>query len=185
MMLSKNIPILDLMAAQEMNTSHRSREKIWQQIHQNHLVIKDAVKKGLTGYGVFSPIRLTDGEAVKLINYRKNGKTLAGDYLLIAVEGAIAINEVNASLCIICATLTSGSPGNLPEIMFATKNKLALNDNQMVQKLFCTNDFGVVIANNTMISGHAGVCKAEVGSPSGVTATAAVEVGGGSSKRKC
>lgn len=176
----KQVPISELMVQQEMQTSHRSREDIWEQMRKNYRVMKEAVEKGLTGDGVFSPTGLTGGEAVKLMNYRKRGKSLSGDDLLIAVENAIATNEVNASLGIICATPTAGSSGTLPGVMFGIKDKLGLDEDQMVQMLFCASGFGMVIANNAMISGAAGGCQAEVGSASGMAAAAAVEITGGS-----
>lgn len=178
--LEKQLPISELMVQQEMLTSHRSRHDIWEQMRKNYLVMKEAVEKGLTGDGVFSPTGLTGGEAVKLKNYRKRGNSLSGDDLLVAVENAIATNEVNASLGIICATPTAGSSGTLPGVMFGIKDKLGLTENQMVQMLFCASGFGMVIANNAMISGAAGGCQAEVGSASGMAAAAAVEIAGGS-----
>lgn len=178
--LAKQLPISELMVQQEMRTSHRSRYEIWEQMRKNYLVMKEAVEKGLAGDGVFSPTGLTGGEAVKLMNYRKRRKSLSGDDLLIAVENAIATNEVNASLGIICATPTAGSSGTLPGVMFGIKDKLGLSEDQMVQMLFCASGFGMVIANNAMISGAAGGCQAEVGSASGMAAAAAVEIAGGS-----
>ena len=176
----KQLPISELMVQQEMATSHRSREEIWEQMRRNYRVMKDAVEKGLTGDGVFSPTGLTGGEAVKLQRYRQKGKTLSGNDLLLAVENAIATNEVNASLGIICATPTAGSSGTLPGVMFGIKDKLELSENQMVQMLFCASAFGMVVANQAMISGAAGGCQAEVGSASGMAAAAAVEIAGGS-----
>lgn len=175
----ERVPISELMVRQEMNKSHRTREDIWEQMRQNYLVMKAAVEKGLEGDGVFSPTGLTGGEAVKLQKYRMRGKTLAGDELLIAVESAIATNEVNASLGIICATPTAGSSGTLPGVMFGIKDKLSLTEDQMVQILFSASGFGMVIANNAMIAGAAGGCQAEVGSASGMAAAAAVEIAGG------
>ena len=176
----KQLPISELMVQQEMATSHRSREEIWEQMRRNYSVMKDAVEKGLTGDGVFSPTGLTGGEAVKLQRYRQKGKTLSGNDLLLAVENAIATNEVNASLGIICATPTAGSSGTLPGVMFGIKDKLELSEDQMVQMLFCASGFGMVVANQAMISGAAGGCQAEVGSASGMAAAAAVEIAGGS-----
>ena len=173
-------PISELMLLQEMAKSHRTRAEIWGQMRNNYHVMKAAVEKGLDGDGVFSPTGLTGGEAVKLRNYRQRGNTLSGDDLLIAVESAIATNEVNASLGIICATPTAGSSGTLPGVMFAIKDKLNLTEEQLVQMLFCASGFGMVIANNAMISGAAGGCQAEVGSASGMAAAAAVEIAGGS-----
>ncbi|MFY9902834.1 MAG: L-serine ammonia-lyase, iron-sulfur-dependent, subunit alpha [Trichococcus sp.] len=172
-------PISELMLLQEMAKSHRTRTEIWEQMRNNYHVMKAAIEKGLAGDGVFSPTGLTGGEAVKLRNYRQRGHTLSGDDLLIAVESAIATNEVNASLGIICATPTAGSSGTLPGVMFAIKDKLGLTEEQMVQMLFCASGFGMVIANNAMISGAAGGCQAEVGSASGMAAAAAVEIAGG------
>ena len=168
-------PISELIIEQEIQLSHSSREIIWATMGKNLDVMIAAAEKGRTGQGVQSATGLTGGEAVLMAKYRAAGKTLSGDTMLRAVENAIATNEVNASMGIICATPTAGSAGTLPGVLSVLK----LTRNQQMQLLFCASAFGMIVANQAMIAGATGGCQAEVGSASAMGAAAAVEVAGG------
>lgn len=96
-----------------------------------------------------------------------------------AVEGAIATNEVNAAMGVICATPTAGSSGTLPGILFALNDRLKLTEDQMLRFLFTAGGMGMIIANKASIAGASGGCQAEVGSASAMGAAAAVEIAGG------
>jgi L-serine dehydratase len=143
----------------------------------NLSVMERAVERGLNG--VKSHSGLTGGDAVLLQNYINSGKSLAGNLLLDAVSKAVATNEVNAAMGIICATPTAGSAGVVPGTLFAVKEKLNPTRMEMIEFLFTTAAFGFVVANNASISGAAGGCQAEVGSASGMAAAAIVEMAGG------
>jgi len=140
-------------------------------------VMEQAVERGLKG--VQSVTGLTGGDAVLLQNYIKSGKALAGNLLLDAVSKAVATNEVNAAMGMICATPTAGSAGVVPGTLFAVKEKLNPTRAEMIEFLFTSAAFGFVVANNASISGAAGGCQAEVGSASGMAAAAIVELAGG------
>lgn len=172
-------PISELIIEQEIKLSHSSREIIWATMGKNLDVMIAAAKKGRTGAGVQSATGLTGGEAVLMAKYRAAGKTLSGDTMLRAVENAIATNEVNASMGIICATPTAGSAGTLPGVLSVLKERLTLTRDQQIQFLFCAAAFGMIVANQAMIAGATGGCQAEVGSASAMGAAAAVEVAGG------
>lgn len=47
-------------------------------------------------------------------DYIQSGKALSGDIILGAARDAVAVNEVNAQMGLICATPTAGSAGCLP-----------------------------------------------------------------------
>ncbi|MHA3065309.1 L-serine ammonia-lyase, iron-sulfur-dependent, subunit alpha [Lacticaseibacillus saniviri] len=172
-------PISELIIEQEIEKSHSTREEVWQGMEKNLEVMRAAVKRGATGDGVFSKTGLTGGEAVKMHEYRKTHKTLSGDAMCEAVQNAIATNEVNAAMGVVCATPTAGSTGTLPGVIFILEKRLDLNSEQMVRFLFTASAFGMVVANNAMIAGATGGCQAEVGSASAMGAAAAVEVAGG------
>ena len=123
---------------------------------------------------------LTGGEAIKLKKYRAKGKTLSGDVMMAAVENAIATNEVNAAMGVICATPTAGSSGTLPGALFMLEQRLGLSEDQMIRFLFTAGGLGLIIANHAGIAGATGGCQEEVGSASAMAAAAAVEAAGGS-----
>ncbi|MDV7765830.1 MULTISPECIES: L-serine ammonia-lyase, iron-sulfur-dependent, subunit alpha [unclassified Peribacillus] len=174
---SKNVKIAEIMILQEMEFSGLSREQIIEKMDRNLTVMEQAVERGLKG--VQSVTGLTGGDAVLLQNYIKTGKALGGNLLLDAVSKAVATNEVNAAMGMICATPTAGSAGVVPGTLFAVKEKLNPTRAEMIEFLFTSAAFGFVVANNASISGAAGGCQAEVGSASGMAAAAIVELAGG------
>lgn len=179
----KNLPISELVIQAECNDMNVSRNDVWRKMKHNLDTMRLAVSRGAHGIGVHSKTGLTGGDAVKIKDYRKSHKTLSGDMIMSAVQSAIATNEVNAAMGVICATPTAGSSGTLPGVLFTLEKRLGLDEEQMVRFLFTAGGFGMVIANNAYIAGATGGCQAEVGSASGMGAAAAVEVAGGTPKQ--
>ncbi|ATP38385.1 L-serine ammonia-lyase, iron-sulfur-dependent, subunit alpha [Ligilactobacillus salivarius] len=179
----KNLPISELVIQAECNDMNVSRNNVWRKMKHNLDTMRLAVSRGAHGIGVHSKTGLTGGDAVKIKDYRKSHKTLSGDMIMSAVQSAIATNEVNAAMGVICATPTAGSSGTLPGVLFTLEKRLGLDEEQMVRFLFTAGGFGMVIANNACIAGATGGCQAEVGSASGMGAAAAVEVAGGTPKQ--
>lgn len=175
------VKIAEIMIRQEMEVTGLGREAILEKMSTNLTVMEQAIERGLNG--VKSHTGLTGGDAVLLQNYIKSGKALSGDILLDAVSKAVATNEVNAAMGIICATPTAGSAGVVPGTLFAVKAKLNPTRQEMIEFLFTSAAFGFVVANNASISGAAGGCQAEVGSASGMAAAAIVELAGGTPKQ--
>ena len=183
MLQLKNLPISELVIQAECNDMNVSRNDVWRKMKHNLDTMRLAVSRGAHGIGVHSKTGLTGGDAVKIKDYRKSHKTLSGDMIMSAVQSAIATNEVNAAMGVICATPTAGSSGTLPGVLFTLEKRLGLDEEQMVRFLFTAGGFGMVIANNACIAGATGGCQAEVGSASGMGAAAAVEVAGGTPKQ--
>ncbi|CAM2850499.1 L-serine ammonia-lyase, iron-sulfur-dependent, subunit alpha [Latilactobacillus sakei] len=175
----RQLPISELIIEQEIKMSYSSREIIWATMGKNLDVMLAAEEKGVTGEGVQSATGITGGEAVLMKRYREKGQSLSGDIMLEAVQNAIATNEVNASMGIICATPTAGSAGTLPGILSVITKQLSLDRDAQIRFLFCASAFGMVVANDAMIAGATGGCQAEVGSASAMGAAAAVEAAGG------
>lgn len=164
----------------ECHESGSNRKEVWQRMRSNLLTMRAAIKQGENELGVRSKTGLTGGEAIKLKKYRAKGKTLSGDVMMAAVENAIATNEVNAAMGVICATPTAGSSGTLPGALFMLEQRLGLSEDQMIRFLFTAGGLGLIIANHAGIAGATGGCQEEVGSASAMAAAAAVEAAGGS-----
>lgn len=170
----------ELVIEAECHESGSNRKEVWQRMRSNLLTMRAAIKQGENELGVRSKTGLTGGEAIKLKKYRAKGKTLSGDVMMAAVENAIATNEVNAAMGVICATPTAGSSGTLPGALFMLEQRLGLNEEQMIRFLFTAGGLGLIIANHAGIAGATGGCQEEVGSASAMAAAAAVEAAGGS-----
>ncbi|GFH39697.1 L-serine ammonia-lyase, iron-sulfur-dependent, subunit alpha [Pseudolactococcus insecticola] len=169
--------IAELMIAVEMETSGRTRAEIRALMTRNLEVMIDSVKAGLTNQK--SRSGLTGGDALKMDTYIKSGKTLSDVTVLSAVRNAIAVNEYNAQMGLVCATPTAGSAGCVPAVLISATEKLGLSTEQQLDFLFTAGAFGIVIANNASISGAEGGCQAEVGSASAMAAAALVQAAGG------
>lgn len=172
-------PLSEIIIESEVKSSGVPRDEVWDKMKRNLNTMRQAVTQGESGDGVYSPTGLTGGEAVKIRKYRQNHKTLSGDTMMGAVQAAMATNEVNASLGVICATPTAGSSGTLPGVIESLQNRLDLDEDALIRFLFTAGGFGLVIANHAGIAGATGGCQAEVGSASAMGAAAAVEAAGG------
>ncbi|HAR4690054.1 TPA: L-serine ammonia-lyase, iron-sulfur-dependent, subunit alpha [Staphylococcus aureus] len=178
--VENNMSFADIMVKEEMELSGKSRDEVRAQMKQNLDVMRDAVIKGTTGDGVESVTGYTGHDAAKLRDYNETHHALSGYEMIDAVKGAIATNEVNAAMGIICATPTAGSSGTIPGALFKLEKTHDLTEEQMIDFLFTSALFGRVVANNASVAGATGGCQAEVGSASGMAAAAAVAIFGGS-----
>lgn len=169
--------IAEVMIQLESETTRMPREEVIQKMEQQLTVMEKAAQKG--NAGVSSATGLTGGDATKLEAYLAAGNFLSGETILIAVQNAIATNEVNAAMGLICATPTAGSAGVVPGVLFAAKDRLQMDREAMVRFLFVAGAFGLVIANNASISGAEGGCQAEIGSASAIASAALVDAAGG------
>ena len=172
--------VAELMIATEIELSGRSRYEIIQLMTKNLEVMKASVQKGLSKET--SRSGLTGGDAKKLDDYIKKGKTLADLTILSAARNAIAVNEHNAKMGLVCATPTAGSAGCLPAVLTTAIDKLGLTETEQLQFLFTAGAFGLVIANNASIYGAEGGCQAEVGSASAMAAAALTMAAGGTAQ---
>ncbi|KRK74162.1 L-serine ammonia-lyase, iron-sulfur-dependent, subunit alpha [Lacticaseibacillus nasuensis] len=169
--------VAELMVAQEMANTGRTREQIRDLMGRNLDVMVAAVHQGIQG--VTSVTGLTGGDAKRLDAYLAAGDTLCDPTVLEAVRNAVAVNEVNAKMGLICATPTAGSAGVLAGTLVAVRERLGLTREQQVDYLFTAGAFGLVIANHAGIAGAEGGCQAEVGSASAMAAAALVAAKGG------
>ncbi|HCX8949441.1 TPA: L-serine ammonia-lyase, iron-sulfur-dependent, subunit alpha [Staphylococcus aureus] len=178
--VENNMSFADIMVKEEMELSGKSRDEVRAQMKQNLDVMRDAVIKGTTGDGVESVTGYTGHDAAKLRDYNETHHALSGYEMIDAVKGAIATNEVNAAMGIICAMPTAGSSGTIPGALFKLEKTHDLTEEQMIDFLFTSALFGRVVANNASVAGATGGCQAEVGSASAMAAAAAVAIFGGS-----
>lgn len=173
----QNKTAAEIMIEQESEVNGISKEEVIVHMQESFSVMKKAVKKGIQG--VVSHSGMCRGDAKKLWKYIQGNKFISDTTVLKAACYAIATNEVNASMGIICATPTAGSSGILPGALIAIQEKYGLSDDKIVDALFVAGAFGFIIANNAFISGAAGGCQAEVGSASAMAAAAVTSALGG------
>ena len=169
--------VAELMITTEFELTGREREEVLLLMERNLEVMKASVELGLSEKK--SRSGLTGGDAAKLDHYIKKGKTLSDFTVLSAARNAIAVNEHNAKMGLVCATPTAGSAGCLPAVLTSAIQKLNLTHEQQLDFLFAAGAFGLVIANNASISGAEGGCQAEVGTACSMAAAMATYFMGG------
>ena len=174
----EHISISQAMIRQEVIQTEQNEAQVIAAMAHSLQVMKQAVQRGIMG--VTSHSGMTGGDAKRLFDYINAGSFLTDTTFLRAIAYALASNEVNAAMGLICATPTAGSCGVLPGVLLAAQEKLKKSDEDIVNALFCAGAIGYIIANNAMISGAAGGCQAEIGSASAMAAAALVELMGGS-----
>ena len=169
--------VAEMMIALEMENSDCDRARVIETMEKNLVVMKQSIEEGVAG--VTSVTKITGGDAVRLTDYIQEGNFLSGETILTAVRNAVAVNEVNANMGLICATPTAGSAGVVPGVLMAAIDRLQLSHEQQLDFLFTAGAFGLVIANNASISGAEGGCQAEIGSASAMASAALVCAAGG------
>lgn len=162
----------------EMYLSNESYDVIWNKMEVQLQTMLQSVEIGIQG--VHSTTGLSGGDSQKMDEYINSCKPLAGSLLARASRNAIATNEVNAAMGLICATPTAGSAGVLPGVLHALIEEHNLTLEQQVRFLFTAAGVGYVIANNASISGAEGGCQSEIGSAAAMCSAAIVDLMGGS-----
>ncbi|WP_341451579.1 L-serine ammonia-lyase, iron-sulfur-dependent, subunit alpha [Desulfonispora thiosulfatigenes] len=126
---------------------------------------------------------LIGGEGRRLHDYCLTQKTLSGNLVNLAVARALAVLEVNASMGKIVAAPTAGSSGIIPGVLLTMQEHLGVDDDRVIDALFTSSGFGIIIAQKASVSGAAGGCQAECGSAAGMIAASVVELSGGSPRQ--
>ena len=174
----KKLPISEVMRQREILLGETTAEIVDQRMDRVLEIMKDAA---------FSPIKdpvismggLIGGEARKLCEFHDLGKSLCGDVLGKGITYAMATLETNASMGLIVASPTAGSAGIVPGMMLALQEVYGFSDKKIRQALFNAGAIGYLAMRNATVAGAVGGCQAEVGIASAMTASAAVELLGG------
>ena len=136
--------VAELMITTEYELTGREREEVLLLMERNLEVMKASVELGLSEKK--SRSGLTGGDAAKLDHYIKKGKTLSDFTVLSAARNAIAVNEHNAKMGLVCATPTAGSAGCLPAVLTSAIQKLDLTHEQQLDFLFAAGSASAMSA---------------------------------------
>ncbi|MDV4152712.1 L-serine ammonia-lyase, iron-sulfur-dependent, subunit alpha [Clostridium sp. AL.422] len=176
-----SISLSEYAIRREMEDRDVSREEVLAKMKKT----LDAMRSGATEgreKEVYSVSGLIGGDAYKLQEYLKKGKTLTGDTMVLAMAMALSSSEVNASMGRIVACPTAGSCGILPAVILTAGEKLGKSDDELIMALFASAAVGMIIGRNATFAGAEGGCQAECGSASAMASAAIVEMMGGTPK---
>lgn len=173
----KNMKISDIVIEKDMAYGI-SLEELMMRMKETLDVMKDSAHSALDKE-ITSVSGLTGGNSKKVEEYRKANKTLSGVFINSAMAKAFSTSEVNASMGRIVACPTAGASGILPSAILSAKEKLDLNDEDVMKGLFTAAGIGEIVAKNATVSGAEGGCQAECGVAAAMAAGAIVEMAGG------
>lgn len=171
--------ISDIMMVKESEYEGLSHDELIDKLMNTWEVMKESANAGLDEE-IQSVSGLIGGNAKKLNDYRNSNDTLSGDFVNLAMAMAISTSEVNASMGRIVAAPTAGGAGILPSAMVSVKEKLNLEDRDIINGLLTSAAIGEIIAINATIAGAEGGCQAECGAAAAMAAAGIVELAGGS-----
>jgi L-serine dehydratase len=117
--------------------------------------------------------------AAKMARYLESRQAYGGPVMGRAVAYSLAITEENARMKRIVACPTAGASGVVPGCLIAAGEVFGYTQEQLLDGLFNASAIGIIIANNSSISGAEGGCQAEVGTASAMAASALTELAGG------
>ncbi|MCL2573881.1 MAG: L-serine ammonia-lyase, iron-sulfur-dependent, subunit alpha [Defluviitaleaceae bacterium] len=175
---AQNTTISDITLRQSAHDMKVDKKEIFEKMAHNLEVMKSSIEEGLAP-NIRSLSGLTNNEAHLFKKHVESGKSLSGKLLGEAVYGSMAVMSTNACMGRIVASPTAGSSGIIPSCFMALLSNLDVDDDKLVRGLFNASGIGMVIARNASISGAVGGCQAECGSAAAMTASAMVEIMGG------
>jgi L-serine dehydratase len=177
----KGIPLSEYAIIREMEDSDLSRDEIINKMKKILEAMKNSAKEA-RDREIYSVSGLIGGDAYKMQQYLKNGKSLTGDTMILAMAMALSSSEVNASMGKIVACPTAGSCGILPAVLLTAGERLHKSDDELIKGLFAAAAVGLIIGRNATFAGAEGGCQAECGSASAMASAAIVELMGGTPK---
>ena len=176
-----SIPLSEYAIRREMEDRDLSREEVISKMRKTLEVMKSGATEAREKE-VYSVSGLIGGDAYKLQEYLKKGKSLSGDTMVLAMAMALSSSEVNASMGRIVACPTAGSCGILPAVILTAGEKLGKSDDDLIKALFASAAVGMIIGRNATFAGAEGGCQAECGSAAAMASAAIVEMMGGTPK---
>jgi L-serine dehydratase len=178
---NNDISLAQVVINREKDLTEKSEKEVKDKMGYSLKVMRESIEKGLNE-DVKSMSGLTGGDAKKVENARKEGKSITGDLFSRILSHTLAVSELNAAMGKIVACPTAGSCGILPGSLITIADENDFTDDEIIDALFVAAGFGIVIAKQASVSGAAGGCQAECGSASSMTAAAITYLLGGSNQ---
>ena len=174
----EKLPISDIMKLREMTNTNQSSDLIQTKLETVLRIMESSARKPIAKPGK-SIGGLIGGEARKVSDHARDGKSICGTMLSKAIAYSLAVLETNASMGLIVAAPTAGSSGVLPGTLLAAKEALNLTNDNLYKGLLNASAIGYLLMRNASVSGAEAGCQAEVGAASAMAASALVEMCGG------
>jgi L-serine dehydratase len=137
------------------------RERVFQIFLERWAVMKDSVRRGLSGGKSISG--LVGGDARKIMEHAREADVAGGRLVAKCIAYSIAVLEENSRMGIIVAAPTAGAAGMVPGTLLAISEERGFDDALAARGLVVAGGFGALVAGTAELSGAAGGCQAEQG----------------------
>ncbi len=141
-------------------------------------LLLDIVKEGLERSSEKARYKYLAPSASKILKSQM-AKVLAGDYIHLAISGALSVMETNIIRGIVCACPTAGSAGIIPGCLYSLKQK-GHSMTEVTNALKVAGVIGVIIGNRATFAAEIAGCMAETGSAAGMASAGLAHVMGAS-----
>lgn len=175
---SENITMGRAALAEQIAQEKATERAVYEKMRHAWHVMKESVVTGMDP-DTRSLSGLTGGQASKLKAQAESGSSVGGKTLGRAAANALAVAELNAAMGRIVAAPTAGACGIIPGALTSAMDRFELDEETLVDALFCAAGVGAVIAHRASISGAEGGCQAECGSAAAMAAAALTQIRGG------
>lgn len=175
----KNIKISEAAVLREIELTDATKDDIAYNMLKSWMVMRASVCEAYESDDELKG-KIIGGESKRLVKRINEGKNLCGNLISKAVAYSMGVLEVNANMGVITAAPTAGSSGVMPGAFVALQEEYNFSDEEIVKALLNAAAVGEIISRNATVAGAEGGCQAEVGAASAMTASAIVELFGGS-----
>lgn len=172
----KGISFWELVMQEEVNEKQSTPEEVFdmmQEMYHAMVLADEGYQQEKSSSG------MVGGAGALMVEWNRNGKTLAGPFLGQVMERALKMAESNACMKRIVAAPTAGSCGVLPAVLITYQKEENCPEEEVVKALFVSAGIGGIIASRASIAGAQGGCQAEIGSASAMAAGALTFLRGG------
>jgi len=175
--------VAQMAIAYEVRRSGLSEAQIKTRIRQIWLKMIESLETGIKGPNTMLAGFVPNDEGLMMLDAVRAGRTLGGPTLGKAIGRAIAVMETNACARCVVAAPTAGSCGVLPGTLLTVAENLNADEVAVFDALLTAAMMGTLIAMRASLSGTMGGCQAEIGVASAMTASALVQIAGGSPRQ--
>lgn len=174
----EGIPFWKAVQSEDANERQITEEDSWNVMKQMWRTMLDS----LDAYDpeLMSRSRMVGKEGGLMDAYRNSGDTLCGDFMAKVMSNALKMGCNNACMKRIVAAPTAGACGVMPAVLVTYYREYNVPEEKMIEALYVAAGIGQIIANRAYLAGASGGCQAEIGSGSGMAASAICHVKGGS-----
>lgn len=170
LMTNENLSLVDIMIANEVLVSGKTKKEIYQQIDHILETMHKAVKRGLRQTGVLPGTIQLRRKAPILYQQAKSSASSYDSFMVFLNAYCMAASEENAAGNLVVTAPTSGASGVIPGVSYLLKHHYHYSKQQLREGLIAAALVGFLIKHNASISGAEMGCMGEIGSASAMAA---------------